>query len=324
MTQRMMNRLHISSTLYGIFWGLCIMPVFFIGCGVFDQENEKVVIVVGSRHITTDALKEDMEFMSAGLNMSVMGQDQFRDRLVERIIDHYLIMEYGKEEGISTSEVELESALKDIKREYTENAFQDVLLRGYVDFEQWKNQLREQLLVKKIIRKVTESIALPSYQDIKGYFEANQDEFRSPQMLRFRQIVTRTKEESENLLKRLHNGEDMSELARKYSIGPEAENGGEVDWVARSHLDKSMEKGLFSVPQGKISPVIETPYGYHIFKMLSVWSGGGKALPEVISEIESRLHSQKCEVFCKNWLKELRSHFEVRVDQDLLNTLELS
>ncbi|MDY6971665.1 MAG: peptidyl-prolyl cis-trans isomerase [Thermodesulfobacteriota bacterium] len=319
-----MNRLRVFLAFNAVLWALSIMPGLFPGCTGFDQEKEKVAIVVGSRQITIEELKEDIVLMCAGMNISVLGDDKLKDEFLERLIDQYLIMEYGRENGISTSEQELNNALRDIRSEYTENAFQDVLLRGYVDYEQWENQLREQLLINKIIKKVTGSIPPPSYQDIKQYFDANQDEFRTLEMLRFRQIVTRTKEESENLLKRLHDGEDMSELAKKHSIGPEAENGGEVSWVVRSHLDESMENGLFLVPHGEISPVIETPYGYHIFKVLSVRSEGVRGLPEAISEIESKLYNQKREVFYKNWLGKLRSHFEVSVNQDLLNSLEFS
>jgi len=194
------------------------------------------------------------------------------------------------------------------------------LLRGYVDFDQWKNRLRDRLLYNKIIEKVTENIVPPTYQEIKRYYETNQDKFRSPQMLKFRQIVTRSKEEADNLLIRLHKGEEMSELARQYSITPEAEKGGIVGWIAREHLEESMEKALFSIPTGKISPVIKTPYGYHIFEVLSVRPEGVKEIPEVISEIKLKLFNQKRTEFYGKWLKELRAHFVVKVNQDLLTT----
>jgi peptidyl-prolyl cis-trans isomerase C len=301
-----------------------LLTVLILACGLFDQTVNKVVLVVGSRHITTNELEKDIEFMSGGMEVPTEQQNQIRKQLVEQIIDHYLIIEYGKEKGISISEKELQSALEDIKREYTEGSFKDALLRGYVDFKQWKDRLRDKLLVNKIIRKVSEGIVRPSDQDIKRYFEENRDEFRRPQMVRFRQIVTRTKEEAENLLKRLHTGEEMSELAREYSIAPEADSGGNVGWVAKGHLHESMEKVLFSLPQGKISPVVKTPYGYHIFETLSVKPEGMKELPEVIQEIESRLTSEKRNVLCREWLRELRTHFRVKVDHDLLNTLEVS
>ena len=302
----------------------CLTFALIPGCSLFDQKEDNVVIVVGSRQITTDELSQDMKFISSGMDMLVLDNDRIRDELIERVIDHYLILEYGKQKKISLSEEELESALKEITKEYTEDRFQEALLRGYSDFEQWKNQLKEQLLVDKIITRVSERIVRPSRQDIEQYFEKNKDEFRSPPMVRFMQIVTRNREQTHDLLKQLHNGEDMSSLARKYSTGPEAENGGEVGWVALGSLHESMEEVIFSMAPGKISPVVKTPYGFHIFKVLSVRQGGMKELGEVHQEIESSLLEQRREVFINKWLQELRTHFEVTVNLDQVNKLELS
>ncbi|MCD6297950.1 MAG: SurA N-terminal domain-containing protein, partial [Deltaproteobacteria bacterium] len=209
-----------------------------------------MVIVVGSRQITTDQLKKDMEFISADMDLPDHDRNRIRKQLLELVIDHYLVLEYGRKMGISVSEKEVERAIEDIKKGYTEGSFKDALLRGYVELEQWEERIREQFLVNKIIKEVTENTTPPDYQDIKRYFEDNKDEFKSPKMLEFRQIVTRSREEADALFNRLNNGEDMHELAKKYSIGPEAENGGKVGWVARGHLEESMEKALFSMPQG--------------------------------------------------------------------------
>ena len=155
------------------------------------------------------------------------------------------------------------------------------------------------------------------------YFDANQEEFKRPIMVKFRQIVIRTREEAQNIRKRLMQGEDMSQLAREYSIAPEADNGGEVGWVAEDNLEASMAKAIFSLPIGKISPVVETAYGFHIFKVLSKRPAGFQSLPEAITEIESKLNYEKEAQFYKKWLKDLRATFPVKINEDLMKTLEL-
>jgi len=143
-------------------------------------------------------------------------------------------------------------------------------------------------------------------------------------MLRFRQIVCKSKKEAENLRDRILAGENMGKLAKKYSIAPEAEARGEVGWVARGNLDRSMEDALFSMQRGKISPVIKTSFGYHLFEVMSHRPAGVKGLPEVIHKIESQLLRQEHEGFYRKWLEKLRSDFEVKVNQVMLNKLELS
>ena len=315
---------HIRFAINCILYAFCLASVLPFGCGFFGEAENKVVIVVGSKDITTEELKYDMDFMSRGLGKHLMQQPRIRNQLVERIIDHYLVLEYSAERGITLSNEEFNSELRDIREGYSAKAFGETLLKVYVDPEQWMNRLKELLLIKKAIKKATKDIDPPTYEEIKQYFVMNQDEFRSPNLLKFRQIVAKSKEEAENLLKRLHQGEDMGELAIRYSIAPEAENGGEVGWVARGLLEESMDKPLFSMAVGKVSPVIKTSYGYHIFEVLSTRPEGIKSLFGVIAEIESKLSTQKHAVFCKEWLKTLRAHFEVEIDWELLNRLEFS
>lgn len=308
----------------GLYLGLGCIFLFIPGCGLFDHKADKAIMVVGSRCLTADSLKREMQYVLGGIPVPVQDAEQIKKQLVELIIDRYLIMEYGREKGILVSEGEFQKKIKGIMEEYTENDFQQELVRGYVDFDLLKLRLREQLLVSKVINKVSEDVAAPSYEEIKRYFQENPDEFRSPEMVRARQIVTKTKKEAIKLRNRLRAGEEMGELAKRYSIAPEAEDGGQMGWVARGDLPRSMEKALFSTPKGRIGPIIKTSFGYHLFEVIASRPAGVKALLLVMSEIESRLIRQRREVTCKKWLKRLRSSFKIKVDQDMLRRLELS
>ena len=323
MIQLNLNKFPISFMQCCFICSFYSVVFFILGCGIIEQEDNNVAIVLGSRHITTDELKKDMEFISAEMNLKEKQQDQIRNQLTEQVISHYLIIEYAKEKDIIIADRELQCALNDIKREYTESTFREALLREYVDFDQWKNRFKEQLLINKILKEVVKNIAPPSHKEIEQYFAENRDEFRYPKMVKFRQIVSNSKEEADNLLKRIQKGEEMSELARQYSITPEAESGGEISWIAQEHLNESMGNILFSLSPGELSPVVETPYGYHIFEVLSVQSEIVKELPEVIQEIESRLLHQKREIFLGKWLEDLRTRFEVKVNHELLAQLDL-
>ena len=312
----------MSHGLYSLFcWTLIFLP---LGCDLSDHGGEDPVIVIGSERLSCDALKKEMEFIGGGIPVPIKHAKEIKTRLIKQVIDYYLVIEYGKQNDISISEKEFQRNLKEIKREYSEEAFRKVLLQGYVDSEQWEYRLRNQLLVGKVIKQALGKIASPSYEEIKIYFQKNRKEFRSPEMLRFRQIVCKSKKEAATLRDRIHAGEDMGKLAKKYSIAPEAEAHGEVGWVARGDLDESMENALFSMQSGKISPIIKTSFGYHLFEVMSRRPAGVKGLPEVIHEIESQLLRQKHEVFYKKWLEKLRSDFKVKVNQDMLNKLVLS
>ena len=175
--------------------------------------------------------------------------------------------------------------------------------------------------LEKILKKVAEGVTPPLEEEARAYYHEHRDRFKTPQMVKFRQIVTKTRKEAEGLLKSLHKGADMGELAKRFSIAPEAVHGGVVDWVVRDYLEESMEKALFSLKQGKISPVTKTPYGYHIFQVLSLGPEGAKEYSQVKNEIESELLGQRRKAFYGKWLGELRRHYNVKINHDLLNAI---
>jgi parvulin-like peptidyl-prolyl isomerase len=290
------------------FCSLFIPLSILSGCGIFDQDSTGVVLQVGSKRVTLAELKKDVKYISAGMDISGQDWKELREQLVQGVVDHYLILEYGKAEGISVSDDEFQRALLDIKKDYADNAFEESVLRGYVDLEEWKHRLREQLLLTKIMDRVTKDVPSPSYQDIKTYFDANQDEFRTAQAVHFRQILVRTKAEGEDILKRLKGGEPF----------------GELGWVAKDQLEPSMEKALFSLPVGKLSSVTKTPYGYHIFQVISSRPEGIRGLAEVMEDIEASILRERREAFAKTWLEGLRNRFQVKINMDLLEKTELS
>jgi peptidyl-prolyl cis-trans isomerase C len=292
-------------------------------CNILDSSEENVAIIVGERNITTDELKRDIKYMTSEMGVTDEGVKYVIEPLLSKLVDHYLVLEYGRQRGITVSEKELKSEIQDIIKDYPDEAvFRQMLLKRYLDFEKWKEGLRQQLLVKKIMKKVSENISPVTFEEINTYYETHRNEFEQPRMVKFRQIVTRTKEEAKEIQKRLKKGENLGDLARQYSITPEAEMGGEVGWVSIGDLHESMEKVIFALPIGRISQITKTPYGYHIFEVQSKRAAGIKSLSEAMDEIESKLLLRKQEAFQERWLIQLRGLFPVQVDKDLLATLE--
>lgn len=291
-------------------------------CGLLDRGEENVVITVGTRKVTTDELKRDIIYMSSGMVATDEGIKEIIHPLVNKVVDRYLIFEYGKQKGINLSEKELDAAVREIKKDYPEKVFQEMLLSRYIDYEKWKEGLRQQLLIKKIVGNVSESITPVTFEEIKAYFDSHRSEFKRSQMVKFSQIVTRTKGDAEKVLQHLKGGETLEKLAKEYSVAPEAENGGEVGWVVKGELDESIEKVIFPLPIGKISQVVKTPYGYHIFEVHAKRPKGYQSLAEAMDEIQSRLFHEKQESFYQRWLTQLRGLFPVKVNEALLEKME--
>lgn len=305
-------------------WGLLfVVATSFVAaaCGLIDH-RDGAIVTVGKWSLGPDELKRDIKRLIPDLEISPEVWARFRRDLVERIVDHYLVLEYGREKGIVVSDEELDAAVKDVQRDYLQADFREVFLKRCIDLEEWKEGLREQILIRKIIQGVTETVPPATTEEIRTYFEVHANEFKQTPMIKVRQVVTRTRKEAQELARALTRGGNMEELARKQSITPDAHNGGEIGWIGRGEMEENVEKVLFSLSVGQISPVVESASGFHVFQVVSQRIGGSIYQPEVVSEIERRIFSQKGEAFFSDWLQGLRDRFPVAVNQELLERLE--
>ena len=294
------------------------------GCNLFSSTDDNAVIVVGSTQLDSDTLKNDARFICSELTIPSQGESRVKEKLIERVIDQHLVLEFGKKNGISISQKEYEENLREIKKQYSEESFKEALLEAYVSEEQWERRFRESLLIQKIYTKLMEKLPSPSHEEMERFFEKNKDRFGSHEQIRFLQIVTPTKEDAMDIHGRIQRGEDFTSLAEEYSITPEARQGGCVGWIDRQHLDPALQEAFSTLTQGQLGPVVKTPFGYHVLRLLDTRTVYPKKLEDVYPEVMTILTQNKRNRFYANWLKELRSQFPIRVNQELLKQVEFS
>ena len=308
-----------------LFFLLGAAGLFFIGgCERLHVDADPVVLVVGDQQVTADVMKQ--EILLAGEDLPIPARDakQIKTGLLDNIIDHYLILEYARRHGIGLTEAEFQKELDDVKKGYTESQFEQILLRNCGDPAAWVKRFREQILIEKVIGSVVRDVAPPDEKELKAYFESNPSRFKVPERVRFRQIFCRSRKKAVALHKKIREGENLADLAREYSEGPEAENDGEVGWIMKGTLDETLDKAIFSLAPGAVSPVTKGASGYHIFEVISREPAGFQAFSEVFGDIERNLAEKKRALFYKKWLQNLRTDIRVTVNQKALDKLEFS
>lgn len=181
---------------------------------------------------------------------------------------------------------------------------------------EFKAQIRRELSVQKLFNKEIGSHISISDADVTAFYNANKDSFNlAENKVHLAQIlVAPTANPTVNNLKndkaqndaqartkiqglelRLRQGEDFSTLAQNYSEDPaSAPNGGDFGFIPESSLDKAnpeLRKLILGMTPGQVSPVIHTPEGYRIIKLISKEPAGQRQLsdPRVQEEIRQGL-----------------------------------
>ena len=284
-------------------------------CNFVDEPEEEAVITIGDATISMKEMREEIDRFIYDMGITDQDARSGVKSIIDKIVEKRLILEYGRKNGITVSSDELENAVKAIKQDYPEDVFNEILLKRYIDIKEWKKNLNEELLMKKIVETALKDSTAVTFEEAKEYYENHQDEFRHPPMVQIRQIVTKTKEDMQTILKQIKDGKSMAEQAKKYSITPEAENEGILGWVQKGQLDEKIDRLIFSLKEGELSKILETPYGFHLFKVIAVKEEGIEEFPEAVKDIESKISMDKREAMYSKWLEALKVEFPVSVKE---------
>ena len=114
------------------------------------------------------------------------------------------------------------------------------------------------------------------------------------------------KKKAETALKRVKDGEDFGEIAKRYSDGSTAKQGGFLGIYKRGELSKQLEDIVFKMKKNDLTDVLDTKQGYLVLQVLERFDEGQQPLAKVENEIMDHLYSQRMEPAMRDYLKTLR------------------
>ena len=162
--------------------------VALIGClsiiypmaGCADAESkyrDDYFIRVGDSVITVLDFNRAFEIAKAAYSHGAMQQPdavkEARLRLVKQISEEMILRQRAKDMGIKITDEEIKQAVEDIKQDYPENVFDQILLEYAVPYQQWEKGLETRLLMEKVIAKELGAQIQVTPDEVSKYYEAH-------------------------------------------------------------------------------------------------------------------------------------------------------
>jgi peptidyl-prolyl cis-trans isomerase SurA len=247
--------------------------------------------------------------------------------LLRDLIDQSLLVQRAKDDGISV-DADVIKRMDAIRIQYKlpdmETLEKEVTKSGQ-DFEDFKTQIRNQLLTQQLIGKEVGSRIIISHDDVAKYYAAHKSEFVRPETVYLREIFVSTegkpdadipalRKKAENLRERvLKNGDDFGELAKHFSDSSTAQQSGELGSFERSKLDPKISDKVFALSHGQMTDVMETKTGFEILQVQERYEAGEQPLEKVEPEISNKLYETKMEPGLRSYLTTLREDSYVQI-----------
>jgi peptidyl-prolyl cis-trans isomerase SurA len=245
-------------------------------------------------------------------------KEQQKD-LLRGMIDQSLMVQRAKDMGISV-ESDVAKRLDEV-RQQNGLATLDDLKKGVeasgLNWEDYKTTIRNGLLQKELVRREVGSHVDISSDEVKQYYEAHQQDFTLPERVVLSEISLTTEGKSpeefaavrskeEGLRTSVLNGDDFSQVARLYSQGSTAKDGGGLGTFKRGELSPQIEAVVFQMSKGQISDVIQTRTGFEILKVEDHLQSELQPMDKVEPDIRNTIHAQKMQPLIRDYLAELR------------------
>lgn len=245
---------------------------------------DKIVAIVGSKMIMLSQVETQYwQLVMQGEKPT----DELKCSILEDLMLQKMLLNQAEIDSLKVSESQVDGEIDRRIRYFvaqfgSPEALEKYYNKSIVEIkDEFKDLIREQMLVQMMQGKITENVTI-SPSEVRKYFNdlsADSIPYVESEMEIGQIVVIPQASEADKLViydklaslrERILKGENFEALARLYSEDPgSAKKGGELGMFSRGQMFPEFEAAAFGLKNpGDISEIIETPAGYHFLQLI--------------------------------------------------------
>ncbi len=252
------------------------------------QVLDRIVAVVNDSVVLQSELEEELIVVRRQLqrqDMQLPDPRNLQHQVLEQLILEKLQLDTASRAGISVDDGTLDAAVRRVaeRNQMTLSQFRDALAAEAISWEDFRDKLRDQIIISRLRHQVMQSRINVTPQEI-AQFAAQQGsghsaEYRLGHILvalpdaASPQTIAEARDKAERIHRQLEQEASFETLAASYSDSQTALQGGDLGWRKQGELPTLIAKLIRELSVGKITPVLRSPSGFHIFKLLAQREG---------------------------------------------------
>ena len=293
---------------------------------------DKIVAIVDSEVITQSDVDKALAPLSAQY-AAIYRDEEFSQKLAEakrdiinRLIENKLILMEAEKQEIRVSDEKVEAKIEEIRAQFSsEDEFEATLLKQGLSIVELEENYRNQIMIQRVINREVRSKIVVKPTEIVDYYYAHLDDFTNPEEIKISHILIRIDNTTDahrayqaarEVLGLLDKGIDFAQVAREYSDGPHADQGGSVGFVSQGQMIKEIDEVIFKLKVGELSGLIKSDLGYHIVRIDDKRPLYVRGLSDVQFEIKDILFKRKMEENFTEWINKLKEDAFISIKKD--------
>jgi peptidyl-prolyl cis-trans isomerase SurA len=248
--------------------------------------------------------------------------------VLETYVTEELLEKEAKAQGIQARDADVERYIAQVKAQgrLDDAAFDRALREQGLTKEVYRENVRREIEKSELVNKEVRGRVSVSPEEVRRHYEEHKKDYSVAERVRLRMILIPTQPnmppemamQAEAFVRALHlelqNGADFAEMARQYSRGPGAAEGGDLGFFRRGELVKPLEDVAFRLREGALSDPIQSPTGFHLLKVEERQGTIEQPFDVVKDQIRAELYDSALERRYQNWLRDgLREAHHVEI-----------
>lgn len=305
-------------------FGIAILLLCSLGLTSASAEVvSRVAAVVNKDIITTLQLDQKLRTQLAKLDKqpSPVQMGALRQELLSRMIEETLVQQRITALNLRVSAEEIDTAILDVqkKNNLTREELEDAVAQQGLDFEAYRDNLKQQILRYKLISEEVRSQVDVPEREVKNYYDAHADDYRLEPQIKLsamtfpvskkssEQEIKKIREIAAEALARLRKGEEFSAVAASYN-GTYGVTGNELGSFGYKELIPEFVSAVEGVEADSYSEPVQAVNGVHILRVDERIPGGLRDFEVVKYDIYQQLLDQKTDARIKEWTKALKTN----------------
>lgn len=284
-----------------------------------EPRDERSVITENDlrRELARTRLERD-----ASLNAGPMPAE-LRQAILTRMIDRRLLAIEASRKGVRASTAAVDREIASIRAGLPKRQLEKQLIQTYQTETELKASIAERLVAAALLKREAFAQVKIDEDEVRRRWDAMPDNEKvRPPRVHAAQIVLRSEEEGRAVLDALKRGEDFASVARRKSISPDSEHGGDLGWFEAGVMPTVFDEVCFSLEPGKVSTLTASAYGFHVFKVLDSEPAHPMTFEEGRPAIVERVREELGRTTEAGYLETLRSRVRIVRNEELIGKLE--
>ena len=299
-----------------------------------SQLIDRVAAVVDEDAITQSELDVYLRPIYEQMKQEYKGEQLMRQlqdvrrKLLSQMIEDRLVYHAAKQRGIEATDSDIENQMVEFKKRFSnETALEDALQQEGLTLSSLKDRLKRGVMVHRLHEMEVRSKVVVSPLELQNYYQEHLSEFVEPEQVKARFMTLKKNaqsrekglkdEEAFTKLKELRrpvlSAEDFTAVAKENSEDSQAAQGGLNAWIVKGSMIPALDEALFKLKLGEVSDIIETPMGYHFFRLEEKKQGKHRNFEEARDDIFQQLYHEKAKERFNSWMEELKRNAYISV-----------